>query len=165
VQTLQLTDTDTTKIQDKDVVLLPSGLKAGKTYTVMVPKHSFRYLTVDYSYSFSTRAEDTMPPSTVISSPAGTQAKLALDPKVPYVLFSEKVTATAAKLITFKRMALRSILSRLPTQPAEPQPVSKSAKTSRGNGFGFGDRAHAAAYGPSAQADGRDVRAVFAHLS
>ena len=103
VSTLQLTDTDVTKFQDKDVVLLPSPeLKAGKTYTVMVPKHSFRYLTVDYSYSFSTRAEDVVAPSTVISYPSGTKAKLALDPVAPYVLFSEKVTAKAGKLITLK---------------------------------------------------------------
>merc|ERR1711881_634757 len=96
-------DTDVTKFQDKDIVLLPSPeLAAGKTYTVMVPKHSFRYLTVDYSYSFSTRAEDTMAPSTVIEYPSGTSAKLALDPKAPYVLFSEKVTAVATKLVTFK---------------------------------------------------------------
>jgi hypothetical protein len=104
VQTLQLTDTDVTKFQDKDVVLLPSPeLKAGKTYTVMVPKHSFRYLTVDYSYSFSTRAEDTMAPSTVISHPAGTSAKLALDPLAPYVLFFRKSLWCRNKVDYFQR--------------------------------------------------------------
>jgi hypothetical protein len=101
-----LNDTNKVKFQDKQILILPDGLQAGKSYSVTISKHHLRYMTTDLSFSFNTRSEDTMLPSPLLFSPATTSAaktsKLALDPKAPYVLFSEGVAASSTASITLK---------------------------------------------------------------
>jgi hypothetical protein len=104
---VSLTDTESVKFQSNDILVLPGTaakpLKAGKTYQMILPKHAIRYMTLDFTYSFSTRAEDTVKPSVLLSSPAAvSHSKLSLDPAAPYVLFSEGITAVASKKIHFK---------------------------------------------------------------
>jgi hypothetical protein len=105
VNHLQLTDGDAVTFQGNDMVVVPNPvLKPGKTYEVVVPKHSLRYMTQTLSFSFSTRALDTFKPSVVLSYPSGgiSYSKLVLDPVAPWLLFSEGVSANEDKFINFK---------------------------------------------------------------
>ena len=67
------------------------ALKPGRAYTILLPKHSVRYLTQDFSFSFSTRFEDRIPPKLLHSFPSATLPRMDLDPIAPFALFSEGV--------------------------------------------------------------------------
>ena len=110
-----LNDTNKVKFQDKDIVVLPTGLQAHKTYTVSVAKHHLRYLTTSFSFSFTTRPEDTMPPSPLLFNPvtnsAAKTSKLALDPKAPWILFSEGIAASTTGSVTLKDSAKEYVIA------------------------------------------------------
>jgi len=101
-----LNDTNKVKFQDNQITIFPTGLLAAKTYVVSIAKHHLRYMTSGLSFSFTTRAEDVMPPSPLLFSPDTSSAvkssKLALDNKAPYILFSEGIKASTTASITLR---------------------------------------------------------------
>merc|ERR1719230_623668 len=96
---------DKVKIQGTNVLIVPPPpLKPSTRYEVKLPKHSIRYMTQDYSFSFTTRAVDTTKPSVVYQYPGKetTLGKGTVDTLAPFVVFSEGVKAVTGKTITFK---------------------------------------------------------------
>merc|ERR1719265_2458383 len=102
--TIKMTDRDAVKFQDLNMLLIPTPpLLPGKTYTITLPKKSVRYMTRDYAFTFSTRAEDSVKPDVVYTYPTGAFAKFNIYPIAPFVLFSEGVApGFAGKTVKFK---------------------------------------------------------------
>lgn len=97
---IPITDPDRVVFRASDVLVIPQPpLLGGRVYTVFLPKHAVRYMNQDFTFSFSTRMEDTAKPVVLLTYPRGTTSHAALDGAALRVLFSKPVGPSASKSI------------------------------------------------------------------
>eukprot|EP00928_Gymnodinium_smaydae_P082863 TRINITY_DN6613_c1_g1_i3.p1 TRINITY_DN6613_c1_g1~~TRINITY_DN6613_c1_g1_i3.p1 ORF type:complete len:3740 (+),score=726.59 TRINITY_DN6613_c1_g1_i3:1432-12651(+) len=84
------------------VILPEMQMRQAMTYFLTWPNFTFEYQTEDFNYTFTTRVDDTVPPSVVLAQPRGEWSKLELDQVAPVVLFSESVVPIPGKRILIR---------------------------------------------------------------
>jgi len=94
-RSIPITDFDQVVFQGSEILVQPRvPLRPGRTYSMTLPRQSIRYMTTEFSFRFSTRAEDTERPSVVLHYPSGVApvGLSELDAAAPFVLFSKAVS-------------------------------------------------------------------------